>query len=240
MSLNGALYISPLQENIRTVLDLGTGTGIWAIEFAQDHPSTEVVGVDLSPIQPPFVPPNCTFIVDNIEQEWVYDRQFDFIHARTLVFGIRDWPKLINQAWNFTTPGGWIELLECQFPLHCDDGSAAPDSPLLKWSKYIQEASSVVGIDTQASDKYTEQLTAQGYVNLRSETLKWAIGGWPRGQKDKAIGTWTLEDSFEGLNGVSMALFTRHLGWSREEVEFFLVGVRKQLGDPSSHVYIRM
>ena len=35
MTLNGALYLSPIAENVENVLDVGTGTGIWAIEFAQ-------------------------------------------------------------------------------------------------------------------------------------------------------------------------------------------------------------
>ncbi|RKK75404.1 hypothetical protein BFJ71_g17124 [Fusarium oxysporum] len=39
-------------SNVERVLDVGTGTGIWAIEFADDHPEAEVLGIDLSPIQP--------------------------------------------------------------------------------------------------------------------------------------------------------------------------------------------
>lgn len=34
------------------MLDLGTGTGIWAIDFADEYPSANVIGTDLSPIQP--------------------------------------------------------------------------------------------------------------------------------------------------------------------------------------------
>lgn len=29
------------------VLDLGTGTGIWAVDYAFNHPETEVIGLDL-------------------------------------------------------------------------------------------------------------------------------------------------------------------------------------------------
>ena len=154
--------------------------------------------------------------------------------------GVHDWPKLIKQSWNFTKPGGWIELQEGQLPLHCDDGSAALDSPLIRWSKYMQEGTRKVDLDASGSDKFTEYLQEQGYINLRSETLKWALGDWPKGQKEKEIGRWTLTNLMEGLSGVSMALFTRHLGWTKDAVEEFLVDVKKQIQDPSSHVYIRM
>ncbi|KAM5381622.1 hypothetical protein ACJA88_004697 [Fusarium oxysporum] len=49
--LAGKLHTAPI-DNPQRVLDLGTGTGIWAIDFADEHPSAEVVGTDLSPIQP--------------------------------------------------------------------------------------------------------------------------------------------------------------------------------------------
>ncbi|KAL1963768.1 hypothetical protein VTN77DRAFT_7834 [Rasamsonia byssochlamydoides] len=47
------------------ILSLGTGTGIWAIQFANEYPSAQVIGTDLSPIQPPWVPPNCVFEIDD-------------------------------------------------------------------------------------------------------------------------------------------------------------------------------
>lgn len=49
--LDGKLHLAPL-ESPRKVLDVGAGTGIWAIEFADQFPSTEVIGTDLSPTQP--------------------------------------------------------------------------------------------------------------------------------------------------------------------------------------------
>lgn len=49
--LNGELHLAPL-ENPRRILDIGTGTGLWAIEMADRFPNAIVTGTDLSPIQP--------------------------------------------------------------------------------------------------------------------------------------------------------------------------------------------
>lgn len=54
---NGELHHSPL-ENPHRILDIGTGTGIWAIDMADLYPSAEVTGTDISPIQSTWVPPN--------------------------------------------------------------------------------------------------------------------------------------------------------------------------------------
>lgn len=50
--LENKLHLAPLGGNIQKVLDIGTGTGIWAIDFADEHPSASVIGTDISPIQP--------------------------------------------------------------------------------------------------------------------------------------------------------------------------------------------
>jgi methylase of polypeptide subunit release factors len=53
MSLHGRLHLAPLKDiKLERALDFGTGTGIWAIEFAEKYPNCQVIGSDLSPIQP--------------------------------------------------------------------------------------------------------------------------------------------------------------------------------------------
>ena len=79
MTLSGDLHLAPLSTGIQHVLDLATGTGIWAIEFATKYPSASVVGTDLSPIQPLYVPPNCSFEVDDSDDPWIFSQKFDYV-----------------------------------------------------------------------------------------------------------------------------------------------------------------
>lgn len=44
--LDGKLHFAPVEEP-ENILDVGTGTGIWAIEAADQYPKAEVVGTDL-------------------------------------------------------------------------------------------------------------------------------------------------------------------------------------------------
>lgn len=82
LTMKGRLFSAPLPpDGPKRCLDLGTGklrdnkikrsiltnspthigTGIWAIDFGDMCPKCEVIGTDLSPIQPKWVPPNVRF-----------------------------------------------------------------------------------------------------------------------------------------------------------------------------------
>ena len=47
-------------------MDVGTGSGAWAIEVADHYHKCRVVGTDLSPIQPELAPENVEFIVEDL------------------------------------------------------------------------------------------------------------------------------------------------------------------------------
>jgi methylase of polypeptide subunit release factors len=45
--LQGELHKSTIGKTPERILDVGTGTGIWAIDMAERYPSAEVLGLDL-------------------------------------------------------------------------------------------------------------------------------------------------------------------------------------------------
>ena len=69
LSLKGGLCLTKL-DNPKRILDVGTGTGIWAIDIGDLYPEAEVIGTDLSPIQPQWVPNNVKFEIDDCTDDW--------------------------------------------------------------------------------------------------------------------------------------------------------------------------
>jgi hypothetical protein len=50
MSLHGALHLAPIREGLHDVLDIATGTGIWAIEFGKAPAYSDPVACLFSPV----------------------------------------------------------------------------------------------------------------------------------------------------------------------------------------------
>ena len=154
--------------------------------------------------------------------------------------GIHDWPRYFEQAFEHLKPGGWIEVQELAFPLACDDGSAKPDNAFLKWSERLHEAAGKIGIQTNSPPHFPEYLAKVGFVNIKEHRAKWPLGPWAKGKKEKLMGHYMLENILAGVQGASLMLFTKVLGWSRDEVEASLVDVRKAVMDRSNHIYCPM
>ncbi|KAF4339934.1 hypothetical protein FBEOM_6159 [Fusarium beomiforme] len=126
LTLDNRLGLAPpngRDSTAKRVRDIGTGIGIWATDFADEHPNAQVVGVDLSPIQSDFVPPNVEFFIDDIEEPWTFTEPFDYIHSRMMTFSIKSWPNLENRIYANLLPGGYVELLEIDLFAKSDDNS---------------------------------------------------------------------------------------------------------------------
>ncbi|RDL31152.1 S-adenosyl-L-methionine-dependent methyltransferase [Venustampulla echinocandica] len=238
----GKLFTCPIakDKSIHRVLDVGTGTGIWAMDYGDEHPEATVFGVDLSPIQPTFLPPNVIFQIDDIEEPWAYSQKFDFIYARMMTGSLSNWPKFFDSAYENITPGGYIELTDVTLPIGCDDGTLTPDHALHQWSELILSASVKIGRPINSAKSYKAQMEHAGFTGIHETADLWPTNKWPKDPNYKELGLWNCENLTQGLSGLSMALLTRVHNWSMEEVEAFLVNVRKELKDPKIHSYLPM
>ncbi|KXH60529.1 methyltransferase domain-containing protein [Colletotrichum nymphaeae SA-01] len=234
----GALHSAPL-ENPQKILDIGTGTGIWAIDMGDEYPEAEVTGIDLSPIQPPYVPANVAFIVDDAEAEWLYpESSLDYVHVRNMGAAIKDWEKLLAQAFRALKPGGWIELQEMKWNFNCDDDTTPPDYALTKMMKLVWEGLGKFGIEADVADINPKRIDDAGFINQVQDVQKVPVGEWPKREDLKMIGAYCKAVLYDGIHGVTMGPLTRGLGWSAPEVEIFLIDVRKDLLNTGIHSYV--
>ncbi|KIV98443.1 uncharacterized protein PV09_09741 [Verruconis gallopava] len=220
------LYIAPLPQDVQSVLDLGTGTGIWAIDFADQHESACVVGLDISPVQPKFVPPNCSFYLNDIEKDWMQRGQLDFVHLRDMATSIRNWHGVFEQAMRHLKPGGYIELQEFCFPYLCHE-SWNKSSKILNWSKHYMRACSEIGLNLQAPLKWEEDLRKSGFEDVHIEKRILPLGTWAKGKENKISGVFALENLLEGVDAMSH-VFTTALGWSKENAENLAAQVKSE------------
>ncbi|RDW74164.1 hypothetical protein BP5796_07606 [Coleophoma crateriformis] len=234
----GALHYAPL-ENPQKVIDIGTGTGICAVDMGDEYPEATVLGIDLSPIQPSWVPPNVKFMVDDAESRWLHpENHFDFVHVRNLASSIKDFPKLISAAYAHLKPRGWIELQDLYFKVECDDGSMPEDYVLAKWLDNMEHGLKNFGVDLLGPRKHPAYVEEAGFVNVQQKILKVPIGIWPKNKTLKTVGLYNRTMIIDGLQGNSMKVFTKGLGWSVQEVEIFNMEVRKAVMDSSIHSHL--
>ncbi|KAH8705554.1 S-adenosyl-L-methionine-dependent methyltransferase [Talaromyces proteolyticus] len=232
---DGRLHLAPI-NNPQNALDIGTGRGDWAIDFAERYPSTQVIGIDLSPIQPLWVPPNLTFEIDDAEDDWVYSTQFDYIHTRTLCGGIRDWPQFHKRAFDNLRPGGWLEMQENDAWFQCEDGTCP------KWTKIflekLDEASIMSGNRLNVAADQKQHMINAGFANVHDDIFKLPLSTWHDDPRWKEIGQIRGLAMNQGVEGYSLALYTRYLGWTSAQVHDLLAKVRGEFNDVNNRMYI--
>jgi ubiquinone/menaquinone biosynthesis C-methylase UbiE len=240
------LHFAPLGDNPQNILDIGTGTGIWAIEMGEQYPSANVLGIDLSPIQPTWLPPNVHFMVDDVESSWLHPQNhFDYIHSRHTVQAVKDWPRLLDSALQHMKPGGWMELQEIHhYPHNARTGEAIQpyDHPIAQYWTYINEGLAALGVDfpAAAGGKLAAKMQSAGFINVTERIFHVPLGTWPKNQVLKTVGLYWRTILNDGIQAIALGPMSRGMGWSREQIEVFLVSVRRAYSDNTALLYMPM
>ena len=216
-------YFAPL-SNPRRILDIGTGTGQWAIEMGDEFPDAEIQGTDLSPIQPSSVPENVHFFIDDAsEEDWALPpASFDYIHTRVLLGCFTDFRDIIQKGFHYLKPGGYMESQEIMSTPYCDDRTMSPDWDFLEWTKFGDEAALRAGRPLRIANKLKRWYEEAGFEDVQERVFKVPLNPWPKDTYLKTLGAMSEENCLEGLSGFSMGPFSRMLHWSKSEIEVSL------------------
>lgn len=228
---DGLIY-APHPQNAR-VLDLGCGTGIWAIDVAKKYPNAFVVGVDLSPIQPPNYPGNCDFYAP-----WDYDSpwpslgedSWDVIHLQMGCGSVTSWPSLYRRVFAHLHPGAWFEQVEIDFEPRCDDRSLALDNTALRrWYTLLKQATEQAMRPIAHNSRDTlRQLQDAGFVEIDHQVVGLPLNMWHQDEHERKVGKWYNLAISESIETLTLAPLNRVFGWPVSEIQKIAAEVKSE------------
>jgi SAM-dependent methyltransferase len=220
------LTTTPLR-NPGKILDIGTGTGEWAMAMADEYPNAEVIGTDIAQIQPAAVPLNVFFEIDDAEEEggWTWpEDDFDLVHLRSMAGAFKDWEHIYREAIRHIKPGGWLEVIDYDnhtgFLSYFKD-----DSAMIKWLAAVNEASRRSGKPRGDAHLSPELLTRIGFVDVSLSEKIIPMGVWPEDKEAQKVGKHFLVTQLSGIEALCLRPLTEQLGWKIEDVREIIKAV---------------
>ena len=101
------------------------------------------------------------------------------------------------------------------------------------------EAGQKVSLDFSAATKLKDMLPHAGFTNINIKWQHWPVGPWAKGAKQKQIGAWCLEDMQDVVRNTG-ALFTRVLGWKKEEFDVYAAKTTEEMRSRRRHMWVEM
>ncbi|KAK0197041.1 S-adenosyl-L-methionine-dependent methyltransferase, partial [Armillaria mellea] len=271
----GQNYVGPVKEvlqfgeqrlMIRSVLDLGTGGGLWYAYFRlhamtsggggidegaafcpgpskwqTEFPRAEVIGIDLAPIQPRDVPPNCTFELFDLDQQSIPypDGCFDLIHARSMFMGIHNYPRLLREISRLLRPGGLVILIESNLtPIIAPSSPSSSQQDASGWFTFWETYHTCLRrqrIDPTVPQRMVDLLSATGtFENIAKREGNIPVGFWPREPLSLTVGQLQWMD-YELLLPALRPFFLT-VGLPETKVRSLIADAQQDLYHPSVHL----
>ncbi|KAK4206528.1 putative methyltransferase tdiE [Rhypophila decipiens] len=152
--------------------------------------------------------PLVKFEVDDVESPWIFPTKFDFIFCRRMTACILDCPRL----------------------------ALTPDHAVCMWVVKLQEKAQKTGRLLSPGPQLEKFVKDAGFSNVHHEQFRFPLGPWPKDPACKNIGLNNITQFEHGVEGFSLALLVRVLGWSSEEVKAVVAEVKKDTRGPKGNI----
>ncbi|KAM7190851.1 S-adenosyl-L-methionine-dependent methyltransferase [Rhypophila sp. PSN 637] len=237
---------TPIEK--RRVADIGSGTGVWAIDFATCNPWANVVGLDLTTPPADWLPPNVHFVVQDVEKPWLSlgqgsgahaaeDERFDLIHGRQILLNLRNPRKALKRVFENLKPGGIVEFREFWNPLVSEtkwvDSGRLP--LLVEWHQLTVDAAAAMGCDHGFASQLPKAMKEAGFVDVRVSDRRIPLGGWALdgdGKQDERtakMDALLTEMIRVGAQGMTREMFVKALGWKQDKADEYAERVVREL-----------
>ncbi|KAF7548281.1 hypothetical protein G7046_g8731 [Stylonectria norvegica] len=257
----------PIMRQVPKIIDLGTGTSIWAINLAEEYVLSvgvllrrrivltgyryfregQIMVVDLNQIQPPLIPVGIVPQQYDIEEP-TWDALWtdcDFIHIRMLLGSIQTdlWPQVYRNVFEHLAPGiGHMEHVEIDWTPRWDDDNNKPENSAFKeWAELFYTGMDEFNRTARIRSYETRQMIeAAGFTEFKEEVIKAYVCPWSQDRRIRELARWFnlgLSHSLESLS--FMPLIEKH-GMKYEEVRELCKKVKNEICVLRYHTYCTM
>ncbi|PNP84291.1 hypothetical protein FNYG_02364 [Fusarium nygamai] len=208
------------------------------LDFADENPNIEVIGIDLTDFKPTWVPPNLSFEVVGCLGLGNFDvSSQDFVHLRDLKGRIGNWGEFVKEVFNVLKPGGVAEFHESNIEFQ-SKAELPKDSYMKEWGNLFREAGAKRGarFDVVESGLLLSSLRAAGFSDIEEYLYEVPIERWQqRGQLER-LG-W-LERVCD-IEGSILRPAVEDLKWTEQQCYVFAAHLRRELKKTTVKPYTR-
>ncbi|KAJ6499041.1 S-adenosyl-L-methionine-dependent methyltransferase [Mycena sanguinolenta] len=124
--LNNKLWPEDIEQP-RKILDIGAGSGAWAIRAAKQYPGADVLAVDMNPLPARPLPSNLSYQQVNVLEPFPFPAgTFDVVHMRLVLCHLPDGLSVLSRIIDLVAPGGWVLVDEIDWSENFEGLDNAP------------------------------------------------------------------------------------------------------------------
>ncbi|KAL4970443.1 uncharacterized protein BDV14DRAFT_163268 [Aspergillus stella-maris] len=182
-------------------------------------------------------------IHEDLEGPWSFTAKqaFHLIHGEALGSSLTDWKGLYTNVIKHLVPGGWVEVLEHDlafYPRECkEEEMEGKWDAAREWQGLIDEAAKKFGKRINMGSKQKALMEEAGLAEVQEQIFKIPTKEWKDDPTTCENGKFYRFHWTEQLEGYSLRLFTKTLGWSKEDTDDLLKRVLQELALEDLELY---
>ncbi|KAL4946550.1 hypothetical protein BDV06DRAFT_233127 [Aspergillus oleicola] len=182
-------------------------------------------------------------IHEDLEGPWPFTTKqaFHLIHGEALGGLLTDWKGFYANVFKHLVPGGWVGLLEHDLRFHPREGKEEEMEGkwdvIKKWQELISEAAEKFGKRINMGSKQKALMEEAGLVEVQSRYSRFLQKDGKMTPQQARMGSFYHHHWKEQLQGYSLRLFTKTLGWSKENTDNLIERVLQELNQEDLQLY---